>query len=430
MTRIFRPSPGYIRPRTGYSGHDPDISGSWPDISGSWPEYPGLGWIYPGHCRNIQVLAGYIRVIAGISGSWPDIAGASIFRICSSNVSVLLRCADLAKGVDWMYFVAFAVVAVGLVVYSAEEDRTGVWKLQENAYSFFYLPTPTKDEENPPNFNLLPLKTMTSSPAIRTFRSSQLTVDQTTHHKKPIMKPSIKPLFTLFFVFFATFTFRQLFTGPIIWVTGNSVLEDTHLVNDGFMKFAEVDLSEVSLRQNVEQLVGGDFRTAKRSFLSAGRVGRNVRRNGFLDLRSPEFSKLNTEWLRSDSLRTSVGLDFDLDALDWRMENNVNKVGADIITMKGGIFVMDLYGGTSSECELKMQRKFPNFTVVVTGNQGLYGRSGISAKCPTVRISKVWKDLGRLEISRMRKLQVFSNKIHGMLTLLVFPSHFSPSILF
>lgn len=29
----------------------------------------------------------------------------------------------------------------------------------------------------------------------------------------------------------------------------------------------------------------------------------------------------------------------------------------------GGIFVMDVYGGTSSECKLRLQRKFSNFTV-------------------------------------------------------------------
>ncbi|CAH1452437.1 unnamed protein product [Lactuca virosa] len=122
---------------------------------------------------------------------------------------------------------------------------------------------------------------------------------------------------------------------------------------------------------------------------------------------------LSTEWLRSDSRRTAVGLDLDVEALDWCMENNVNKVGADLssrivlfhgnvlqpqeallvkssfqntmnnVTLEDdengiesvanseklpprdivcGIFVMDLYGGTSSECELRMQRKFPNFT--------------------------------------------------------------------
>lgn len=38
------------------------------------------------------------------------------------------------------------------------------------------------------------------------------------------------------------------------------------------------------------------------------------------------------------------------------------------LSKKGGIFVMDLYGGTSSECGLKLQRKFPNFTVGITQN--------------------------------------------------------------
>lgn len=38
------------------------------------------------------------------------------------------------------------------------------------------------------------------------------------------------------------------------------------------------------------------------------------------------------------------------------------KHARDSLSLKGGIFVMDLYGGTSSERELKLQRKFPNFT--------------------------------------------------------------------
>nr|XP_043610593.1 uncharacterized protein LOC122582285 [Erigeron canadensis] len=156
---------------------------------------------------------------------------------------------------------------------------------------------------------------------------------------------------------------------------------------------------------------------------------------------------LSTEWLRSDSRRTAIGLDLDAEALDWCMENNVNKIGADIssriflyhgnvlhpndailvksnlqnimhnvtlevkdndsegivepvanseaipprdivcafnysccclhsrhelvlyfkhalstLSKQGGIFVMDLYGGTSSECELRMERRFPSFT--------------------------------------------------------------------
>lgn len=171
----------------------------------------------------------------------------------------------------------------------------------------------------------------------------------------------------------------------------------------------------------------------------------------------------STEWLRSDSRRTAVGVDLDLEALNWCMENNINKVGADgysrislfhgnvlqpfeaklvrfevqelisniklrehkvnseinalestvqagssdstgdkylkrnfslpardivcafnysccclhkradlvlyfkhvldALSKKGGIFVMDLYGGTSSERKLRLQRRFPNFTV-------------------------------------------------------------------
>ncbi|EXB38466.1 hypothetical protein L484_022367 [Morus notabilis] len=172
---------------------------------------------------------------------------------------------------------------------------------------------------------------------------------------------------------------------------------------------------------------------------------------------------LSTEWLRSDPRRTAVGLDLDLEALQWCMENNINKVGADgysritlfhgnvldpleaklvefkphevirnislkenkvgskkvapessvsegstsaasdknmrdlllpardivcafnysccclhtrvelvsyfkhaleALSKKGGIFVMDLYGGTSSEQKLRLQRKFANFTYV------------------------------------------------------------------
>ncbi|XP_078434836.1 S-adenosyl-L-methionine-dependent methyltransferases superfamily protein [Wolffia australiana] len=153
---------------------------------------------------------------------------------------------------------------------------------------------------------------------------------------------------------------------------------------------------------------------------------------------------LSTEWLRSDPRRTAIGLDLDLEALEWCLENNMNRIGADGfsrislfhgnvlnpeeaclvqpslheimgqvtlsddrntepvpkissfpprdivcafnysccclltrvdllgyfkhvlrgLSRKGGIFVMDLYGGTSSECSLKLQRKFPGFTYI------------------------------------------------------------------
>ncbi|XP_050215194.1 uncharacterized protein LOC126666231 isoform X2 [Mercurialis annua] len=136
---------------------------------------------------------------------------------------------------------------------------------------------------------------------------------------------------------------------------------------------------------------------------------------------------LSTEWLRSDPRRTAVGVDLDLEALNWCMENNINKVGADgysrislfhgnvlqpheaellsnkclkenvqlpardivcafnysccclhrradlvlyfkhvldSLSKSGGIFAMDLYGGSSSEGKLRLQRRFPNFTYI------------------------------------------------------------------
>ncbi|XP_021901464.1 uncharacterized protein LOC110817300 isoform X1 [Carica papaya] len=172
---------------------------------------------------------------------------------------------------------------------------------------------------------------------------------------------------------------------------------------------------------------------------------------------------LSTEWLRTDPRRTAVGLDLDLEALEWCIKNNISKLGydgysrlylfhgnvlhpleakivcsdpqvlirniglednncsvavatesteqpsltastndncmkkssglpardivcafnysccclhkradlvsyfkhaLDALSKKGGIFVMDLYGGTSAECKLRLQRKFANFTYV------------------------------------------------------------------
>ncbi|XP_068664069.1 uncharacterized protein [Aristolochia californica] len=176
---------------------------------------------------------------------------------------------------------------------------------------------------------------------------------------------------------------------------------------------------------------------------------------------------LSTEWLRSDPRRTAVGLDLDLEALLWCLDNNMNRIGStgssrlslfhgnvlqpvkassvsykcegaanspnltglseesalpecesksteqidperqiddkgctkkidsfparDIVcafnysccclqsrtelvvyfkhahsclSRKGGIFVMDLYGGTSSEAKLRLKRKFSNFKYV------------------------------------------------------------------
>ncbi|KAI3408608.1 uncharacterized protein J3R85_020202, partial [Psidium guajava] len=174
---------------------------------------------------------------------------------------------------------------------------------------------------------------------------------------------------------------------------------------------------------------------------------------------------LSTDWLRSDPRRTAVGLDLDLEALNWCVQNNINTIGADsysrislfhgnvlqpceaklvnlepvdcirtirldpheegprigdqqsslkvdcispshmmslnisskqlpgrdivcafnysccclhkrkelvlyfkhvlgFLSRRGGIFVMDLYGGTSSEQKLRLQRRFANFKYV------------------------------------------------------------------
>jgi hypothetical protein len=169
----------------------------------------------------------------------------------------------------------------------------------------------------------------------------------------------------------------------------------------------------------------------------------------------------SAEWIRTDARRTAVGLDLDLESLEWSLENNLRKIGGDVdsrillfhgnviqpkdarlvkqkfsdivhglhvnsdngssrsssseqsgpadpkclanstmseatllgrdiicafnysccclhsrkdlvlyfrhafsaLSKRGGIFVMDVYGGTSSERKLRLQRKFPSFTV-------------------------------------------------------------------
>ncbi|XP_011625961.1 uncharacterized protein LOC18441317 [Amborella trichopoda] len=160
---------------------------------------------------------------------------------------------------------------------------------------------------------------------------------------------------------------------------------------------------------------------------------------------------LSAEWIHSDARRTAIGVDLDLEALTWCLENNIKKVGFDgysriflyngnvlqphnatlvkcrlpdsinssetstnevdpinadnnpdpkekcqnpardiicafnysccclqkredlvlyfkhalsSLSKKGGIFVMDLYGGTSSERPLRIQRRYPNFTYI------------------------------------------------------------------
>ncbi|TVU36439.1 hypothetical protein EJB05_18373 [Eragrostis curvula] len=169
---------------------------------------------------------------------------------------------------------------------------------------------------------------------------------------------------------------------------------------------------------------------------------------------------LSAEWIRTNARRTAIGLDLDLESLEWCLENNLRKIGADgdsrmllfhgnvlqptearlvkqkfsdlvhglhvnndngssesnsseqpdpanqkflanstmseaalpgrdiicafnysccclhsrkdlvlyfrhafsALSKRGGIFVLDVYGGTSSERKLRLQRKFPSFT--------------------------------------------------------------------
>eukprot|EP00897_Mesotaenium_endlicherianum_P009118 jgi/Mesen1/8234/ME000443S07385 len=116
------------------------------------------------------------------------------------------------------------------------------------------------------------------------------------------------------------------------------------------------------------------------------------------------------EWLQADARRTATGLDLDDDALAYGLRHNLPAVPngaegriclllgnvlepgapADIIcafnfstcclhvradllrylrharaslARRGGVFAMDLYGGASSECALKLRRRYGDFTV-------------------------------------------------------------------
>ncbi|XP_058734946.1 uncharacterized protein LOC131606861 [Vicia villosa] len=217
--------------------------------------------------------------------------------------------------------------------------------------------------------------------------------------------------------------------------------------------------SKFLLYQQSVQSPKGDISYLQKFFLTyvGGRVPLHLQE----DFCGTAF--LSTEWLRSDPRKTAIGLDLDLEALTWCLENNIPKIGADgfsrislfhgnvlqplqsklvemdpeelvrnislsqdteklkvdvlesdvptssaaqddkltaknfptagrdivcafnysccclhkradlvlyfkhvrdALSSKGGIFVMDLYGGTSSENKLKLQRRFPNFTYV------------------------------------------------------------------
>lgn len=213
----------------------------------------------------------------------------------------------------------------------------------------------------------------------------------------------------------------------------------------------EAPLSKFDLYQKSVQMPKGDISYLQKFFLMY--VG------GRLPLHLQEdfcgTALLSCEWLKGDPRRTAVGLDFDKDALNWCLDNNLNKIGSDgysriflfhgnvlrpqkailikntahealklenlnlqeiadasdanttlpagstmeevvlpgrdiicafnysccclqkrnelllyfkhvlrSLSKNGGIFVMDVYGGTSSERKLRLQRKFSNFTYV------------------------------------------------------------------
>lgn len=205
---------------------------------------------------------------------------------------------------------------------------------------------------------------------------------------------------------------------------GASESQDDESSSKGFLP------SKFSLYQQSVQSPKGDISYLQKFFLEyvGGRMPLHLQED-FCGT-----ALLSAEWLRSDSRRTAVGLDFDLEALNWCLEKNIDKIGSDgysrislfhgnvlhptkanlvksknhqllvpkeeedsetaardiicafnysccclhsrvelvtyfkharkNLSTKGGIFVMDLYGGKSSEGELKLQRKFPNFTYV------------------------------------------------------------------
>ncbi|KAI3716573.1 hypothetical protein L1987_67539 [Smallanthus sonchifolius] len=129
-----------------------------------------------------------------------------------------------------------------------------------------------------------------------------------------IVKRLVRPLFSAVFVFAAfavTLCIRIIVSGAgrdrFIITDGIRPQKLPGVVNETLLTFAAVDLDDVSLRQNVEHLVYGDFRNAKtslqRSFRSVGRNRLDTRprsvRGGSVDLSSEEFRKLRLEFRRN-----------------------------------------------------------------------------------------------------------------------------------
>ncbi|KAK1411926.1 hypothetical protein QVD17_32785 [Tagetes erecta] len=126
------------------------------------------------------------------------------------------------------------------------------------------------------------------------------------------MKRSVRPVLSVLFLFTAaaTLCFKIMISSGGGGDGGdlgyrNIVPVEQKLVpafNDTLLRFAAVDLAEDSLRQNVEQLVDGDFRGLingrRRSFLWSGSNRIDIRarsaRGVPVNLRSPEFYRL---WL-------------------------------------------------------------------------------------------------------------------------------------
>ncbi|KAK9058651.1 hypothetical protein SSX86_023493 [Deinandra increscens subsp. villosa] len=124
------------------------------------------------------------------------------------------------------------------------------------------------------------------------------------------MKRSVRPIFSVVFLAAAaaTLCFKIMVSGGgggLEFGYRSNVLAEKNpspVFNDTILRFAAVDLGEDSLRQNVEQLVDGDFRSLAtgrhRSFLWSGRNRIDIRarsaRGVPVQLRSPEFYRL---WL-------------------------------------------------------------------------------------------------------------------------------------
>lgn len=126
-----------------------------------------------------------------------------------------------------------------------------------------------------------------------------------------MMKRSVRPIFSLVFLVAAaaTLCFRIMVSGGnrggevfSLNNMGGAAQKPSPVFNATFLRFAAVDLAEDSLRQDVEQLVNGNFRGSEsgrhRSFLWSGQYRLDIRARSAkgvpVQLRSPEFYRL---WL-------------------------------------------------------------------------------------------------------------------------------------